>query len=83
MMFAYIFGVLLFGWYGVFLGPFLLVVTVNLGRVALVDLVQGEPVTYERAAQPLASGRSDAGVETDGDVGATGGPGDVDGTDGS
>lgn len=58
MMFAYIFGTLLFGWYGVFLGPFLLVCALNLVRVALGDLLHGEPITVEQTA-PLAPGEAD------------------------
>jgi hypothetical protein len=34
----------MFGWYGLFLGPLLLVCSLNLFRVALGDLVHGEPV---------------------------------------
>jgi predicted PurR-regulated permease PerM len=44
MMFAYVLGGLMFGWYGLFLGPLLLVCSLNLFRVALGDLVHGEPV---------------------------------------
>jgi predicted PurR-regulated permease PerM len=35
VMFAYIFGPLLFGWYGLFLGPLLLVLVVNFARIVL------------------------------------------------
>jgi hypothetical protein len=38
-MFAYIFGPLLFGWYGLFLGPLLLVVITDFARVVVPDLV--------------------------------------------
>lgn len=47
MMFSYIFGGLLFGWYGVFLGPLLLVATIHLVRVGLSDLAHGDQVTAE------------------------------------
>ncbi len=38
VMFAYIFGPLLFGWYGLFLGPLLLVVITDFARVVIPDL---------------------------------------------
>lgn len=41
VMFAYIFGPLLFGWYGIFLGPILLVVIIHFARVVLPELVAG------------------------------------------
>ena len=45
MIFAYIGGTMLFGWYGLFLGPLLVVVGVHLARIVLPALVHGEPVT--------------------------------------
>jgi len=44
VMFAYIFGPLLFGWYGIFLGPVILVLTVQFGRLVLPELVSREPI---------------------------------------
>ncbi len=44
LMFAYIFGPLLFGWYGIFLGPMLLVLVVQFVRLVLPELVAGEPI---------------------------------------
>jgi predicted PurR-regulated permease PerM len=38
VMFSYIFGSLLFGWYGIFLGPLLLVVLMDFGRVVVPEL---------------------------------------------
>ncbi|MEF8824733.1 MAG: AI-2E family transporter [Halapricum sp.] len=38
VMFAYIFGPLLFGWYGLFLGPLILVVITDFARVVVPDL---------------------------------------------
>ncbi len=49
MLFAYIFGPLLFGWYGLFFGPLLLVLLVQFNRVVLPDLVQGEPLPKRHA----------------------------------
>jgi predicted PurR-regulated permease PerM len=39
VMLAYIFGPLLFGWYGLFLGPLLLVLGVHFARIVLPELV--------------------------------------------
>jgi predicted PurR-regulated permease PerM len=45
MMLAYVGGGLLFGWYGIFLGPLVLVASLHLVRVGLSDLLGGGPVT--------------------------------------
>jgi len=42
VMIAYILGPLMFGWYGLFLGPFLLVVVYHFARLVLPGLVDGE-----------------------------------------
>ncbi|WP_135854876.1 AI-2E family transporter [Halorussus salinus] len=56
MIFAYIGGTMLFGWYGLFLGPLLVVVGVHLARIVLPGLVHGEPVTgVVRAAESLGA----------------------------
>lgn len=44
VMLAYILGPLLFGWYGIFLGPILLVLVVHFVRIVLPELVAGEPI---------------------------------------
>ncbi|WP_255149222.1 AI-2E family transporter [Halorarius halobius] len=44
VMFAYIFGPLLFGWYGIFLGPMMLVVVVHFARLVLPELVGGADI---------------------------------------
>jgi len=48
LMLAYILGPLLFGWYGLFLGPMLLVLVVQFVRLVLPELVAGVPI------QPMA-----------------------------
>jgi predicted PurR-regulated permease PerM len=48
VMIAYTFGPLLFGWYGIFLMPMLLVLVFHFARIVLPELVQG------RAIQPTA-----------------------------
>ncbi|WP_435358794.1 AI-2E family transporter [Haloarchaeobius sp. DFWS5] len=42
VMFAYIFGPLLFGWYGIFLGPMILVCSVHFARLILPELLHRE-----------------------------------------
>ena len=44
VMVAYILGPLLFGWYGIFLGPMLLVVLLHFVRIVLPELLSGEPI---------------------------------------
>jgi len=44
VMFAYILGPVMFGWYGIFLGPLILVVVFHFGRVVLPELLAREPV---------------------------------------
>ena len=44
VMFAYIFGPLLFGWYGIFLGPMLLVFVVHFTRLILPELISGTEI---------------------------------------
>ncbi|AKH97881.1 AI-2E family transporter [Halanaeroarchaeum sulfurireducens] len=41
VMLAYIFGPLMFGWYGLFLGPMILVLIVHFTRIVLPELVAG------------------------------------------
>ena len=41
VLFAYILGAALFGWYGLFLGPFLLVIVVQFANIVLGDLLHG------------------------------------------
>ncbi|WP_082230834.1 AI-2E family transporter [Haloprofundus marisrubri] len=44
VMLAYTLGPLLFGWYGIFLMPLLLVLVVHFARIILPELVSGEPI---------------------------------------
>ncbi|WP_266078015.1 AI-2E family transporter [Haladaptatus caseinilyticus] len=60
VMFAYILGPLLFGWYGIFLGPMVLVLVVHFVEVVLPELIAGKPIqpwavdpTYIRGGDPL------------------------------
>ena len=65
MLFAYIFGPLLFGWYGLFLGPLLLVLLVQFNRIVLPDLMQGTPIQTREATDAIGGDDS----ENDGDAG--------------
>ncbi|MGA9399573.1 AI-2E family transporter [Haladaptatus sp.] len=44
VMLAYIFGPLLFGWYGIFLGPMILVLVVHFVKIVLPELITGNPI---------------------------------------
>ncbi|GAA5043194.1 AI-2E family transporter [Haladaptatus pallidirubidus] len=47
VMFAYVLGGILFGWYGIFLGPLVLVLVTQFAGIAFGDLVRGERVTAQ------------------------------------
>lgn len=56
MIFAYVFGGLFFGWYGLFLGPIILVFALQAIRLVVTDLLHGGPVTPRpTAARDLGS----------------------------
>ncbi|WP_248896294.1 AI-2E family transporter [Haloplanus halobius] len=44
LMIAYTFGPLLFGWYGIFLAPMLLVLVIHFARLVLPELIESEPL---------------------------------------
>ena len=44
LMIAYTLGPLLFGWYGIFLGPMLLVTIIHFSRIVLPELMASEPI---------------------------------------
>lgn len=85
---AYIVGPLLFGWYGLFLGPLLLVAMIHFARIVLPELAHGTPLTTAASTEgPLDPTDEedadpepepvDVGAETDTDAGADdGGDGD-------
>lgn len=56
VMFAYILGPVLFGWYGLFLAPLILVLGIQSARLILPDLVQGGSVSPDAPAADTASG---------------------------
>ncbi|MFB6229077.1 MAG: AI-2E family transporter [Halobacteriales archaeon] len=56
VMFAYLLGPLLFGWYGIFLGPMLLVIAVRFNRIVLPELLErvfGSSSRREHPAPPV------------------------------
>ncbi|WP_224268418.1 AI-2E family transporter [Haloprofundus salinisoli] len=55
VMFSYIMGTLLFGWYGLFLGPLVLVLSLQLIRIAFAELLHGESVSPETTMESLGS----------------------------
>jgi predicted PurR-regulated permease PerM len=64
VMFAYIFGPLLFGWYGIFLGPMLLVCLVHFARLVLPELVEGTPIESEAVGDRSILGLREPSVST-------------------
>jgi predicted PurR-regulated permease PerM len=62
VMLAYLFGPILFGWYGIFLGPFLLAVVYEFGLVVVPWLThtEAEPVAPTDAA-PVPTERDETG----------------------
>jgi predicted PurR-regulated permease PerM len=65
LMIAYTFGPLLFGWYGIFLTPMLLVLVVHFARLVLPELLHAE-VIQPYAVDPGSLGVHEAGAETTG-----------------
>jgi predicted PurR-regulated permease PerM len=75
LMIAYTFGPLLFGWYGIFLAPMLLVLIVHFARLVLPELMDGEPIepyAVDPGALVAAEERTDADAPVDVDVDADG-----------
>lgn len=78
LLFGYILGPVLFGWYGFFLMPIVFVVILEAVRIVLPELVRGEPVTPtvsmgESVGASLTSGRESSNgddVSTGEDVSA-------------
>lgn len=61
VMFGYIVGTLLFGWYGVFLGPLVVVLVLQAVRIVLSELLHSNDVTSNvRAAESIGSDPDEA-----------------------
>jgi predicted PurR-regulated permease PerM len=56
MMFAYLLGPLLFGWYGFFLLPVFVILVLQAVRIVLTDLVHGDRLTPDVDAAPTMGG---------------------------
>jgi len=71
LMFAYILGPFIFGWYGIFLGPIILVLVSHFVRIILPELVTGESVEPRTihpatvAAEPDPTSHSDGESDVD------------------
>ena len=70
VMFAYILGPVLFGWYGLFLAPLLLVLIVQAARLILPDLVRGGDVRPDTPALLHSTGDDPVPDVVAGDVDA-------------
>lgn len=69
VLFAYVLGAAMFGWYGLFLGPLLLVLVVQFANVVLGDLLRGGPFTPEpTGATTLGTDPAAAHVEAGGEL---------------
>lgn len=89
VLFAYVLGAALFGWYGLFLGPLLAVLVVQGANIVLPELVSGEPLTPSPSAaldigsaptQPAVDNIDDADV---GDESSDGASADADDDEGA
>lgn len=58
VMLAYIFGPLLFGWYGLFLGPMLLVLLVHFTALVLPELLAGTPIEPRAVGKSILTGEA-------------------------
>ncbi|WP_324758152.1 AI-2E family transporter [Haloarcula sp. GH36] len=65
LMFAYIFGPFLFGWYGIFLAPMLLVLVFHFARFVLPELVNGSTIEPYAVDPSMASDHGPAVGESD------------------
>ena len=59
MIFAYVGGTLVFGWYGLFLGPLVLVVTLRIATDLVPALVRGDAVSPGPSNEPPPRARGD------------------------
>ncbi len=82
LMFAYLLGPVLFGWYGFFLLPIILVVLLEAVRIPLPELLHGEPLTQSTSLAASVGSTpdimEDPPAESDGANEATDGEGGPD-----
>jgi len=67
LLFAYILGPILFGWYGFFFLPIVFVLILELIRVVLPELLRGEPIDSTPSVGEGTGASSDEMQETDED----------------
>ncbi|MFC5972664.1 AI-2E family transporter [Halomarina salina] len=69
MIFAYVGGTLVFGWYGLFLGPLILVVGLRIAQDIVPALLRGDAVTPGPSNEPAPETDTDADGESPADDG--------------
>ncbi len=72
VMMAYVLGPLVFGWYGIFLAPLLLVLAYHFARVILPELVSGDPITPVVGSAPTTDAGRGAAAPSDGAAAGSG-----------
>ncbi|NLV10511.1 AI-2E family transporter [Halomicrobium sp. HM KBTZ05] len=73
LMFAYILGPLIWGWYGIFLGPIVLVLVTHFARIVLPELVTDEPIRAREVDPAVLTDDTDGADAVDGERDADGG----------
>ncbi|MFC7167644.1 AI-2E family transporter [Halospeciosus flavus] len=76
MMFGYVVGGVVFGWYGLFLGPLVIVLTIQVVRIAFRELLYGEPVSPAVRSAPAIGSDPAPGALAHPDERGEGGSGD-------
>ena len=67
MIFAYVGGTLVFGWYGLFLGPLILVLTLRISTDLVPALVRGDAVSPGPSNEPRPGTEPPPGIDADAD----------------
>jgi len=70
VLFAYVLGAAYFGWYGLFLGPLLVVLAVQFLNVVVPELIHGDPLSPAPSAALGLGHDPEDGVDADGDESA-------------
>ncbi len=67
VLFAYVLGAAYFGWYGLFLGPLLVVLAVQFVNVVVPELIHGDPLSPEPSAALGLGHDPEDGIDDGGD----------------
>ena len=67
LMFAYILGPLIWGWYGIFLGPIVLVLVTHFARLVVPELLAVGPLGEDATEPTISSGEGEPERTADGD----------------